>query len=250
MGPLLAVLLSAAPGLDPARLVHAGYAEASDVERIRAAAWRPSDPRNGGRSVRFVAPGRMVLDWRTDGASCGFTSRRDGSSWALSVDCGSGPSRALWTWLPDGGARTSVFLVAAPQMAEATVTLARFDRDFAAVEKEYRADYRLRALRRLTGRWQDASWEVELALDPQRPALEGRPAQVQAEPCLPLGAEPGDAHRICLSVTAGSSRVQLVEQGDRLYECEWDEGPDGAQFDLAHGSRIFSRAAPAVTARP
>jgi hypothetical protein len=243
MGPLFAVLLASAPGPDPARLAGVRFAEAGEVQRVRAGSWRPSDPRNSGRSVRFVSPGRMVLDWRTDGVTCGLSSRRDGAGWALSVDCGSGPSAARWDWLPGGGARTSVFLVAAPQMSEAAVELARFDRDFAAVEKEYRTDYRLRALHRLTGRWLDAGWEVQVVLDAQRPALDGRPAQVEAEPCLPLAAEPDAAHRICLSVTAdGGDRLQLVEQGDRLYECAWDEGPDGAQYDLARGSRIFSRA--------
>lgn len=243
MGPLLAVLLlGAASGPDPARLSSVRFSEAGDVERIRAGSWKPSDPHNGGRSVRFVAPGRMVLDWRTDGAACTFASRRDGDGWALTVDCGAGRARARWKWLPGGGARTSAFLVAAPQMTEPQVDLVRFDRDFGAVEKEYRADYRLRALRRLDGRWEDASWETEVVLDLRNPSLNGRAAQVQAEPCLPLAPEPGTAHRICLSVAAeGLPKLQLVEQGDRLFECEWDESVDGAQFDLAHGSRIFTR---------
>ena len=243
---MLALILLAAAGQDPALLHNVRYAEAADVQRIKSAEWRPTDPRNGGRSVRFVAPGRMVLDWRIDGANCNFASRREQESWALTVDCGAGPSAARWTWLPGGGARTSVFQVAAPQMSDALVELARFDRDFAEVEKQYRADYRLRALRKLSGKWEDASWETEIVFDPQRPALGGRPALISATPCLPLAAAPGTAPVICLSVaTDGSSdKLMLVEQGERLFECEWDEGGDGALYDLAKGSRIFSRAMP------
>ncbi len=250
LGPLFAALLAAGPGLDPARLVNLRFAEAGEVQRIQAGTWRPSDPRNGGRSVRFVAPGRMVLDWRTDGAACAFRSRRDREGWALTVDCGAGPARAHWTWTANGGARTSVFLVAAPQMAEPSIELVRFDRDFAAVEKQVRAEFRERALRKLAGRWEDASWETEVILDSHRPALRGRPAVVQAEPCRPLGTPPTAAPVICLSLAAeGADRLMLVEQGERLFECEWDEGGDGAQYDLAHGSRIFTRAPAATAAR-
>lgn len=241
MGLLIGLLLAAAPGPDPARLVNVRYSEARDVGRIRAAEWRPSDPRNGGRSILFSAPGRMVLDWRTDGASCSFTSRRRGGVWALFVDCGSGRSAASWSWLPGGGARTSVFQLAAPQMNDAEVELARFDRGFAEVEKEYRRRYWQASLRRLAGRWEDASGSAEVVLDPRRPALGGRPAEVQAEPCLPLAAPPGTAEVICLSIAAGDERLLLAEQGERLFECAWDEAGEGAVFDLAQGSRIFTR---------
>ena len=240
---LIGVLLAST---DPASLKNVRYSEAGDVQRIKAAEWRPADPRNGFRSVRFVAPGRMVLDWRVDGATCNFASRREGSeTWALTIDCGSGPAGARWTWLPGGGARTSVFQIAAPQMPDAQVELARFDRDFAEVEKQYRASFRLGALRKLSGKWEDASWDTEVVLDPSRPALGGRPAQVAASPCLPYAAAPGTSPVICLSVAAdGADKLMLVEQGERLFECEWDEGGDGALYDLAKGSRIFTRATP------
>lgn len=244
MGLLIGLLLAAAPGPDPARLLKVRYSEAGDVGRIRAAAWRPSDPRNGGRSVFFPSPGRMVLDWRSDGASCSFTSRRSGAGWALLVDCGSGPSRATWSWLPRGGARTSVFQLSAPQMSDADVELARFDLGFAEVEKEYRARYREASLRKLAGRWEDASGSAEVDLDPRHPGLGGRPAEVQAEPCLPLAAPPGAAGVVCLSVAAGDERLLLAEQGERLFECTWDESAEGAVFDLSQGSRIFTRTAP------
>ena len=244
MGLLIGLLLAATPGPDPARLVNVRYSEAGDVGRVRAATWHPSDPRNGGRSVLFTAPGRMVLDWRTDGAFCSFTSRRRGGGWALLVDCGSGPSPARWAWLPGGGVRTSVFQLAAPQMSEAEVELSRFDLGFAEVEKEYRAGYRQASLRKLAGRWEDASGSAEVVLDPRHPALGGRPAEVQAEPCLPLAAPPGAAGVICLSVSAGDERLLLAEQGERLFECTWDESAEGAVFDLAQGSRIFTRTSP------
>lgn len=253
MGPLLAVLLSTAPGPgpDPARLVNLRFSEASEVERVRAGSWRPSDPRNGGRSVRFLGRGRMVLDWRADAATCSFSSRRERRSWTLTIDCGAGPERARWTWLPGGGARTNAFLVAAPQMTDAQLTLVRFDRDFAQVEKQYRAEYRERALQKLSGRWMDASWETEIMLDPQRLTLQGRPVQVVASPCRALGAAASAEPVICVSVKAESGpKVQLVEQGERLFECEWDEAGDGAQYDLAKGSRIFARAPAATAARP
>lgn len=243
MGLFLGLLLAAATGPDPARLAGVRYSDAGDVGRIRAAAWRPSDARNGGRSVLLVAPGRMVLDWRTDGASCSFTSRRSASGWALRVDCGGGPAMATWSWLPGGGVRTSVFQLAAPQMSDAQVELVRFDRDFAQVEKEYRARYRQESLQKLAGRWEDASGSAEVVLDPRRPALGGRSAEVQAAPCLPLGAMPGAGEAICLSVVSGDDRLFLVQQEDRLFECAWDEGGEGAVFDLAQGSRIFTRAA-------
>src|SRR5258706_10463466 len=242
---MLALILLASAGQDPALLHNVRYAEAADVQRIKAAEWRPTDPRDGGRSVRFVAPGRMVLDWRIDGATCNFASRREQDGWALTIDCGSGPSPARWTWLPGGGARTSVFQVAAPQMSDALVDLAKFDRDFADVEKQYRADFRLRALRKLAGKWEDASWETEIVFDPQRPALGGRPALVLASPCLPLAAAPGTAPVICLSVTAeGAQKLLLVDQDDRLFDCEWAEGGDGALYDLAKSSPTFTRATP------
>ena len=244
MGLLIGLLLAAAPGPDPARLVNVRYSEAGDVGRIRAAAWHPSDPRNGGRSVRFTSPGRMVLDWRTDGASCRFTSRRSGGNWALLVDCGGGPSPAGWSWLPGGRARTSVFQLAAPQMSDAQVELVRFETGFAEVEKEYRARYRQASLRKLAGRWEDASGTVEVVLDPRHPVLGGRPAEVQAEPCLPLAAPSGAAGVICLSIAAGDERLLLVEQGERLFECAWDESGEGAVFDLAQGARILARTAP------
>lgn len=243
MGLFLGLLLAAARGLYPARLRNVRYSEAADVGRIRAAAWRPSDPRNGGRSVLFTGPGRMVLDWRTDGAACSFSSRRSGGGWTLLVDCGGGPARASWTWLPGGGARTSVFQLAAPQMSDGQVELVRFERGFAEVEKEYRARYREASLRKLAGRWEDASGSTAVTLDPRRPALGGRPAEVQAEPCLPLAAAPGTAQVICLSIAAGDEKLLLAEQGGRLFECAWDESGDGAVFDLAQGSRIFTRAA-------
>jgi len=244
MGLLIGLLLAAAPDPDPARLQNVRYSEAGDVSRIRAAAWHPSDPRNGGRSVLFTAPGRMVLDWRTDGATCTFTSRRSRGGWALLVDCGAGASRASWSWLAGGGARTSVFQLAAPQMSDADVLLTRFDRSFAEVETEYRARYRQASLQQLAGRWEDASGSAEVVLDPRRPSLGGRPAQVQAEPCVPLAAPPDTAQVICLSIVAGEERLLLAQQGERLYECAWDEAGDGAVFDLAQGFRIFTRARP------
>lgn len=244
MGLLFALLLNAVANPDPARLANVRYSEASDVGRIRAAAWRPSDPRNGGRSVRFTSPGRMVLDWRTDGATCSFTSRSAGPGWTLFVDCGGGPARASWTWLLGGGARTGIFQLAAPQMGDAPVELLRFDRDFAQVEKEYRVGYRKASLRKLSGIWEDASGSANFVLDPEQPALAGRRVEVLADTCLPLAAGPGTAASICLSLDTGDQRLMLVEQGERLYECSWDESSDGAVFDLSQGSRIFTRAPP------
>jgi hypothetical protein len=243
MGFLIALLL-AVPGTDPARLANVRLADAADVQRIRAGSWRPSDPRNGRRSVHFVAPGTVVVDRGMEFARCRFASRPDRTGWALRVACGgAAPAPAHWTWLSDGRARTNLFEIAAPQMRDSQVELVRFDRDFGSVERQYRADFRLRSLRDLAGRWRDASWSTELVLDPKGATLGGKPAQLEAEPCLDLVAGRDALPVTCLSLTAlDEPRLMLVSQGVRLFECEWDQSDDGARFDLAKGSRIFSRA--------